>query len=163
MAEDMGTWPAEQATVLLEVLNEAGLTPEAKRTREGVLVTVPDDQSDEAHRQLVANMDRIAQAARQAKGTQRGGRKAREVKGADHAEPKDQQQLASERMQRIAKPLGLVLVGLLLFATVGRINPLIAFAVLGVLIYVIGKRIQQQGGGSGGPGGAGGSSPGGWR
>jgi len=159
----MGTWPPEQATVLLEVLSEAGLTPDAKRTREGVQVAVPDDQSDEAHRQLVANMDRIASAARQSKGAQRGSRKAREVKGADNAEPKDQRQLASERMQRIARPLGLVLVGLLLFATVGRISPLIAFAVLGVLIYVIGKRIQQQGGGSGGPGGQGGSSPSGWR
>ena len=163
MADDMGTCPPEQATVLLEVLSEAGLTPEAKRTREGVLVTVPDDQSDEAHRQLVANMDRIASAARQAKGPQRGGRKAREVKGADNAEPKDQQQLASERMQRIARPLGLVLVALLLFATVGRFNLLLAVAVLAVLIYVIGKRIQQQGGGPGGSGGTGGSNPGNWR
>jgi len=163
VAEDMGTWPPEQATVLLEVLSEAGLTPEAKRTRDGVLVTVPDEQSDEAHRQLVANMDRIASAARQAKGPQRGGRKIREVKGADNAEPKDQQQLASERMQRIARPLGLVLVALLLFATVGRFSLLLAVALLAVLIYVIGKRIQQQGGGPGGPGGSGGSSPGNWR
>jgi len=163
VAEDMGTWPPEQATVLLEVLSEAGLTPEAKRTREGVLVTVPDDQSDEAHRQLVANMDRIASAARQSKGSQRPGRKAREVKGADNAEPKDQQQLASEKLMRIARPLGLVLVALLLFATIGRVNLLLAVAVLGVLIYVIGKRIQQQGGGSGGAGGSGGSSPSNWR
>jgi len=163
VAEDMGTWPAEQASVLLEVLSEAGLTPEAKRTREGVLVTVPDDQSDEAHRQLVANMDRIASAARQSKGSQRPGRKAREVKGADNPEPKDQQKLASERMQRIARPLGLVLVALLLFATVGRVNLLLAIAVLGVLIYVLGKRIQRQGGGPGGPGATGGSGPSSWR
>ncbi len=155
MAEDMGTWPPEQATVLLEVLTEAGLQPEAKRTREGVLVTVPDEQSDDAHRQLVANMDRIASAARQPKGQGNRARKPRPVKGADNPQPKDQQQMASERLQRIARPLGLLLIGLLLFATVGRINPVIAFAVLGVLIYIIGKRAQQQGGGQGGSGGAG--------
>ena len=152
MAEDMGTWPPEQATVLLEVLSEAGLKPEAKRTREGVLVTVPDEQSDEAHRQLVANMDRIASAARQPKGQGNRSRRPREVKGADNPQPKDPQQMASERLQRIARPLGLILIALLLFATVGRVNPVIAFVVLGVLIYIIGKRAQQQGGGSGGSG-----------
>ena len=152
MAEDMGTWPPEQATVLLEVLTEAGLSPEAKRTRDGVLVTVPDTQSDEAHRQLVANMDRIASAARQPRGSAARGRRPRPVKGADNPQPKDPQQLASERLQRIARPIGLLLIALLLFATVGRINPLVAFAALGVLVYVIGKRAQQQGGGPGGPG-----------
>lgn len=152
MAEDMGTWPPEQATVLLEVLSEAGLSPEPKRTREGVRITVPDDQSEDAHRQLVANMDRIASAAQRPKGQGNRSRRPREVKGADNPQPKDQQQMASERLQRIARPLGLLLIGLLLFATVGRINPVIAFAVLGVLIYVIGKRAQQQGGGSGGSG-----------
>jgi hypothetical protein len=152
VAEDMGTWPPEQATVLLEVLSEAGLTPEAKRTREGVLVTVPDEQSDEAHRQLVANMDRIASAARQPKGQGGRGRRPRPVKGADHTQPKDPQQLASERLQKIARPIGLVLIALLILVTLGPRNPLVAFAVLGVLIYVIGKRAQQQGGGSGGSG-----------
>jgi lipase chaperone LimK len=39
VAEELGTWPAEQATVLLEVLQQAGLNPTATRTREGILVT----------------------------------------------------------------------------------------------------------------------------
>lgn len=152
MAEDMGTWPPEQATVLLEALSEAGLTPEAKRTREGVSVTVPDDQSDEAHRQLVANMDRIASAARQPKGQGGRGRQPRPVKGADHSQPKDPQQLASERLQRIARPVGLLLIALLVLVTVGPRSPVVAFLILGVVIYLIGKRAQQQGGGSGGSG-----------
>jgi len=153
VAEDMGTWPPEQATVLLEVLSEAGLAPEAKRTREGVLVTVPDEQSDEAHRQLVTNMDRIASAARQPKGSAGRGRRPRPVKGADHQQQKDPQQQAAERLQRVARPVGLLLIALLILATFGRINPVVAFVVLGVLIYVIGKRAQQQGGGPGGSGG----------
>jgi len=151
VAEDMGTWPPEQATVLLEALSEAGLTPEAKRTREGVLVTVPDDQSDAAHRQLVANMDRIASAARQPKGQGGRGRRPRPVKGADHSQPKDPQQLASERLQKIARPVGLVLIVLLVLVTLGPRSPVVAFLVLGVVIYLIGKRAQQQGGGGGGP------------
>jgi hypothetical protein len=41
VAADLGTWPAEQATVLLEVLHTAGLHPEARRGRDGVHVTRP--------------------------------------------------------------------------------------------------------------------------
>jgi len=153
VAEDMGTWPPEQATVLLEVLTEAGLAPEAKRTREGVLVTVPDEQSDEAHRQLVANMDRIASAARQPKGAAGRSRRPRPVKGADHQPPKDPQQQAAERLQRVARPVGLLLIALLILVTLGPRNPVVAFIVLGVVIYIIGKRAQQQGGGPGGSSG----------
>lgn len=66
MAADLGTWPAEQATVLLEVLHAAGLSPDARRGREGVHVTVPDDEGDRANATLVAQMDTIARAARPA-------------------------------------------------------------------------------------------------
>jgi hypothetical protein len=153
VAEDLGTWPPEQATVLLEVLGEAGLTPDAKRTREGILVTVPDDQSDEAHRQLVSHMDRIARAARQPRGQgPRGGaRRPRPVKGADPT-PSSGPSGPGNPADRAMRPLGLVLLGLVLLLTVGRIYPVAAFIGLGVLVYLIGKRIQQQGGGSGGGG-----------
>ena len=147
MAEELGTWPAEQATVLLEVLQKAGLSPDAKRTRDGVLVTVPEDQADEANRQLVANMDAIAKAARQPKsdGPRPAGRRPRPVKGADNEPEKGQQgQLGSERMMRIAKPLGLVLLALLLLGIVR--NPIVVILVVAVLVYVLGKRAQQQGG-----------------
>lgn len=151
MAEDLGTWPAEQATVLLEVLGEAGLTPDAKRTREGILVTVPDDQSDEAHRQLVSNMDRIARAARQPRGQapRPGARRPRPVKGADPT-PTPGAPGAGGQVERAMRPLGVVLLGLLLLLIVGRASPVAAFVGLGILVYLIGKRIQQQGGGTGG-------------
>lgn len=72
MAADLGTWPAEQATVLLEVLQAGGLHPDARRVRGEVHVTVPEDEGDKAHATLVANMDRIAQAARPTRSS--GGR-----------------------------------------------------------------------------------------
>ena len=154
MAEDMGTWPPEQATVLLEVLSEAGLHPEAKRTRDGVQVTVPDQESEEAHRQLVANMDRIASAAQRPKGPQRSARRARPVKGADNQDP-DERRMPTERLQQAARPIGLILIGLLLVATVGRFNLPIAIALLAALVYFIGKRAQQEG--DDGPSGGGSS------
>jgi hypothetical protein len=153
VAEDLGTWPPEQATVLLEVLGEAGLTPDAKRTREGILVTVPDDQSDEAHRQLVSNMDRIARAARQPRGQSPRGaaRRPRPVKGADPT-PASGTSGTGSGGDRAMRPLALVLLGLVLLLTIGRVYPVAAFVGLGILVYLIGKRIQQQGGGSGGGG-----------
>lgn len=82
MATDLGTWPAEQATVLLEVLQAGGLHPEARRTRGEVHVSVPEAEGDKAHATLVANMDRIASAARPAKPSGgRGNRKLRAVEG----------------------------------------------------------------------------------
>jgi len=144
VAEEIGTWPAEQATVLLEVLNKAGLSPEAKRTREGIVVTVPDDQAAEANRQLVANMDRIAQAARQPRPSAGGQRRRpRPVKGADAEHHSSPQALASERLLRLARPLGLLIIAMLLFAVIR--HPLVVAVVLGALIYVVGKRAQQDG------------------
>lgn len=145
MAEDLGTWPSEQAMVLLEVLQSAGLSPDAKRTREGILVTVPDEQSDEAHRQLVANMDTIARAAKQPRPAPGPRRRPRPVKGADHPEQKDPRQLASERMLRLAKPLGVLLIALILISVL-RGSPIVIAAIVGVLIYLIGRRAQRQGG-----------------
>lgn len=84
MAADLGTWPAEQATVLLEVLQAGGLHPDARRVRGEVHVTVPEEEGDKAHATLVANMDRIAQAARPAKPkppSGKGGRKLRAIDG----------------------------------------------------------------------------------
>ena len=128
--------------MLLEVLQKAGLTPTAKRTREGILVTVPDTETEEAHRVLVANMDTIARAARAPSGQRKGrGPTKRGDKQADRGSA-----LASERMTRMARPLGLLLIGLLLVATIGLRQPLIAVIAVGVVVYLIGRRAQQQGG-----------------
>lgn len=144
MAADLGTWPPEQAMVLLEVLQGAGLSPDAKRTRDGILVVVPDEESDDAHRQLVANMDAIARAAKQPRSTSTAARRRpRAVKGADNPEPPDPRQLASERMLRLAKPLGILLIALMLMAVIR--NPLVVALVVGALIYFLGRRAQQQG------------------
>jgi hypothetical protein len=140
VAEELGTWPAEQATVLLEVLQQAGLNPTATRTREGILVTVPEGESDEAHRQLVSHMDQIARAARPP-ASQRGKR-AKPQRGA----PKQKSEtLASERMLGMARPVVVVLVALLVLGAVALRQPLIAILAIGALIYVIGKRAQDRG------------------
>lgn len=152
MAEELGTWPPEQATVLLEVLQKAGLSPQAKRTREGVVVTVSENESDEAHRQLVANMDTIAKAARQQRtsGPRTGSRRPRAVKGADNQDSNDRQRaLASERMNKLARPIGIALIALLVLLVVGRFNAILAILVIGALVYFIGKRAQQNGDGDG--------------
>lgn len=144
MAEELGIWPPEQATVLLEVLQQAGLNPQARRTREGIVVTVPDEEADEAHRQLVANMDAIARAARQPRPP--AGRRPRPVKGADNADTSDQQRaLSSERLTRLARPLGIALVALLVLGTLGRFSPIVAILAVGGLVYLIGKRAQARG------------------
>lgn len=158
MAEELGTWPPEQATVLLEVLQKAGLKPQAKRTREGVVVTVSDEESDEAHRQLVANMDAIARAARQPRpsGPRTGSRRPRPVKGADNPDTGDRhRQLSSERMTRLARPIGITLVVLLLLTLLGGnlivflANPIVAILLVGGAVYILGKRAQARGDGDG--------------
>jgi hypothetical protein len=144
VAGDLGPWPPEQATVLVDVLQRAGLTPEAKRTREGIQVRVPEEQADQAHQILVANMDVIAQAART---TQERG--ARRKARAGRSEPREDRgsstPLASERLLRLARPLGLLIVGLTLAMLVRPLTlPLIVFTVAGV-IYLLGKQTQRDG------------------
>lgn len=156
VAEDLGTWPAEQATVLLDVLQKAGLSPQAKRSKGGVTVTVPEDQSDEAHRQLVANMDAIANAARRPKPSPgQRSRRPRPVKGADNAPETDPAQLASERLKRLAVPVAAIVIALLVFGTLGRVQPILAVLVVGAIIYILGRRAQKRGEGDG-PDGRGG-------
>jgi hypothetical protein len=87
VAADLGTWPAEQASVLLEVLQANGLHPEARRTRGEVHVSVPEDEGDKAHATLVAHMDAIARAARPAKPSGPGRGKGR-LRAVDSPTPK---------------------------------------------------------------------------
>jgi hypothetical protein len=144
VAEDLGTWPPEQATVLVEALQQAGLAPEAKRTREGILVTVPDEQSDEAHRTLVANMDAIARAARPQ--APPGGRRRRPRPTPERRSTTSETEggaLSSERMLRLARPIGLLLVALMLAAVVR--NPIVIVLALAALVYWLGRQAQQRG------------------
>lgn len=132
MASDLGAWPAEQASVLLEVLQRDGLTPEAKRTREGVHVLVPDAQSDQAHQVLAANMDVIASAARPSDPTPIRGRKRRKSsksRPAASARPRSssgEPKLTSERLMRIGPAVALLLTALLL----GSLFPRAAFPIV---------------------------------
>jgi ribosomal protein L12E/L44/L45/RPP1/RPP2 len=144
VAEELGTWPPEQATVLLEVLQKAGIKPDAKRTREGVVVTVPDEAADEAHRELVANMDAIARAARRER-PKAAGRRPRPVKGADHPSDRQRQrEMASERLKGAANPLIIAIVLVVVLALFIR-SPIVWVVLLGGLVYFIGKRAQQRG------------------
>jgi hypothetical protein len=141
LAGDLGPWPPEQATVLLDVLQRAGLTPDAKRTREGVQVTVPDDQADQAHQILVANMDVIAQAARATPDRTRSRRPKPRAQRDESAGP----QLASERVLKLGRPLGLLIVGLMLAMIIRPLMlPLLIGTVAGV-IYLLGKQTQRDG------------------
>lgn len=146
MAEDLGPWPPAQATVLLEVLKKAGLDPDAKRTREGIQVTVPDAQADDAHRILVANMDEIAQAAR----TPAKGRGARRTDSPSRtprsSSPSPNSSLPTERLTKLARPLGLLIILLLVVGLAGPLRlPLLVIGV-GALIYLIGKQAQRENG-----------------
>jgi len=155
VAKDLGTWPPEQATVLVQVLQRANLTPDARRTREGIEVTVPDDQADTAVRTLADNMDAIADAARSRAEARR--RRAQEARGGEQRRsgprPGGSGQLPTERLRGIARPIALLLVGLLVLSTVARVNPVLALIGVGVGIYLLGRRTQD---GDGGPGGYGG-------
>ncbi len=134
MAEDLGSWPPEQATVLLEALTKAGLSPKAKRTRQGVVVTVSDDEADQAHRTLVANMDAIARAARPAPPA-RGRRQTPPARESSAERP-----LTSQRLTTLARPLGVLIVGLMLAAVIPPLRlPIVVFTVA-AMIYLIGKQ-----------------------
>lgn len=145
MASDLGAWPAEQASVLLEVLQRDGLTPEAKRTRDGIHVLVPDVQSDQAHQVLAANMDVIANAARPAaptpirSGKRRRGQQRRQ--DPTRSGPSDTK-LTSERLMRIGPAVALLLTAMLL----GSLFPRAAFpiVIVGAFagIWWLGKQAQ---------------------
>jgi hypothetical protein len=147
LAEDLGTWPPEQATVLVEALQQAGLSPEARRTREGILVTVPDEQSDDAHRTLVSNMDAIARAARPP--TPSGGRRRRPRPAAPTRTTPSAATggaMGSERLLRIARPVGLLLLVVVL-ASIVR-NPLVVMVAIAALVYWLGRQAQRRGDGN---------------
>lgn len=142
MAEDLGTWAPEQATVLLEALQQAGLDPEAKRTREGILVTVPDDQADEAHHTLVANMDAIARAARAPVGVPKRRQRTRSTEGRSDG---GDRRPPSARLGGLTLPLVLVLVGALIAGVIPALRlPVLVFTIAGV-VYLVGKKAQRDG------------------
>jgi hypothetical protein len=135
--------------VLLDVLQRAGLTPEAKRTREGVQVKVPEDQADQAHQILVANMDVIAQAARNSpeRGARRKPRPRRTSEG-DRTKDQGSSPLTSERLLRSGRPLGLIIVGILLVLVIPLPLMIRFWLVVGTVlavIYVLGKQSQRDG------------------
>jgi hypothetical protein len=160
VAADLGTWPAEQATVLLEVLHTAGLHPEARRSREGVHVSVPDDEGDRANATLVAQMDTIARAARP--GFLPKGRRLRAVEdppGSDKRRRPSAQKPSGGRKDRRpqrrgttgqARALGrpAVLLGGALVAAI-VLGPPLSFLVLavtvGVVVWTVGKQIERGG------------------
>lgn len=155
MASDLGAWPAEQASVLLEVLQRDGLTPEAKRTRDGIHVLVPDAQSDQAHQVLAANMDVIASAARPSDPTPiRGRRKSKPARGPrprgesrPRSAPSGESKLTSERLMRIGPAVALVLTALLLGSLFPRAA--VPIVVVGAFagIWWLGKQAMEGRGG----------------
>lgn len=164
MAADLGTWPAEQATVLLEVLHTAGLHPEAKRSREGVHVTVPDDEGDRAHATLVAQMDTIAKAARP--GSQPRGRRLRAVEDPPGSSAKRERKASRSRRtpqqpkrtpasssrrpqrsgakgtsRRLGQPAALIAVGFVLAVIVGPPTATFILAVaFGAAVWMLGRQ-----------------------
>lgn len=151
VAKDLGTWPPEQATVLVQVLQRANLTPEARRTKDGILVTVPDDQADVAVRALADNMDAIADAARSRAEARR--RRAREGRsgGQRGSGRSSEPALTTERLRSAARPIAMLLVGLLVLSTLARVSPLLALIGVGIGVYLLGKRAQDGQDGMGGP------------
>lgn len=150
MAKDLGTWPPEQATVLVQVLQRANLTPDARRTRQGIVVTVPDEQSDVAVRALAENMDAIADAARsRAEMRQRRSREGRSREG-HPGRSGSGDRLVTERLLGAARPIVVLLVALLVLSAVARVSAPLALLGVGVGIYLLGRRTQD-GEGPGGP------------
>lgn len=142
MAEDLGTWPPEQATVLLDVLQKAGIEAKAKRTREGVLVTVEDDQADDAHRTLVSNMDAIAKAARSASPPRSRPKKAATQQRGPRRPTPTASGDGTSRFGSLSRPLLILIIGLVLAVIVrGLMVPILVFT-LAVVIYTLGKQTQ---------------------
>jgi len=151
VAKDLGTWPPEQATILVQVLQRANVTPETKRTREGIVVTVPDEQADIAVRALTDNMDAIADAARSRAEARRRRERDQRSRGGREPSRSGESQLTSERMRGAARPLIILLVGLLVLSSVARVSPLLALVGVGVGVYLLGRRAQGGQDGMGGP------------
>ncbi|MEX1164251.1 MAG: hypothetical protein WEB03_11795 [Nitriliruptor sp.] len=156
MAADLGTWPAEQATVLLEVLHTAGLHPEARRARDGVHVIVPDDEGDQAHATLVAQMDTIAQAARPSSPNK--GRRLRAVEDpagtrgpkraakAQRSERRPQRAGTASEARRFGRPAALVIAGFVLAVIIGPPTSTFVLAVtIGAVVWLLGKQAQRGG------------------
>lgn len=159
MAADLGTWPAEQATVLLEVLHTAGLHPEARRGRDGVHVTVPDDEGDRAHATLVAQMDTIAKAARPSAPSR--GRRLRAVDDPAGSKPKrgrpaKKRSRASDRRpqragtaaqsRRFGGPAAVFAAGFVLAVILGRPTSTFVMAVtFGAVVWMLGRQAQRAG------------------
>jgi len=151
VAKDLGTWPPEQATVLVQVLQRANLSPDAKRTREGILVTVPDDQADVAVRALADNMDAIADAARSRADARRRRSREADPRAARGGGRSGESQLTTERLRGAARPIAILLVGLLVLSTIARVSPVLALIGVGMGIYLLGRRVQDGQDGPGGP------------
>jgi hypothetical protein len=153
VAEDLGTWPPEQATVLLDVLQKAGIEAKAKRTRDGVVVTVQDDRADDAHRTLVANMDDIARAARSAN-PPRSRKKPRKTTDERRGRATPTPSAASRRsgasrLGSLSRPLIILVLGLVLAVLIRSLMvPILVFTLAGV-IYTLGKQAQADDDGSG--------------
>ncbi|MCA1783774.1 MAG: hypothetical protein LC679_16865 [Intrasporangiaceae bacterium] len=138
----MGTWPPEQATVLLDVLQKAGIEAKAKRTREGVIVTVQDDQADDAHRTLVSNMDAIAKAARSAAPPRGRPKKSTTERRGPKAPTPPADRDGAPRFGSLSRPLMILIVGLILATIVrGLMVPILVFT-LAAVIYTLGKQTQ---------------------
>jgi uncharacterized protein involved in exopolysaccharide biosynthesis len=148
VAKDLGTWPPEQATVLVQVLQRARLNPAARRTKEGIVITVPDEEGAVAMREMSDNMEAIADAARSRSEARR--RRSREQQGRARGATggAERPTLTSEKLLGAAKPLVILLVSLLVLSTVARVSPVLALVGVGVGVYLLGKRTQD---GQGGP------------
>ena len=146
MAEDLGTWPAEQATVLVDALQKAGITPTARRTREGVEITVEDEQADQAHATLVANMDAIARAARSPvseSGRRRRGRTP-PVRGDEQAKPPDRP-LTAQRLVRFGRPLAILVAGLMIAAVMPPpIRFVVLIATVAAMVWLLGRETDHE-------------------
>jgi hypothetical protein len=147
VAKDLGTWPSEQATVLVQVLQRARLNPSARRTKEGIVITVPDEEGATAMREMTDNMEAIADAARSRNEARRRTRDERS-RASGRVGGSERPALTSERLLGAARPLVVLLVSLLVLSAVARVNAVLALIGVGIGVYLLGKRTQDgQGGG----------------
>jgi hypothetical protein len=142
LAEDLGTWPPAQATVLVEVLQKAGITPQTRRTRDGIEVTVEDADSDQAHATLVANMDAIARAARST-GQEGGRRRPRSAPSRPQARDAStsERPLTAQRLMRFGRPLAILVAGLMVSVVMPHpvLRLLVIAAAVAAMVWLLGK------------------------